>query len=186
MTGLKRKVTDENNHSREKGREFKNRKRNNSSSRTKGKEQNRPRRGPRLPNALQKELNLLNPAVERGFSDGDEDINFGDIVGNDVYEYEEGIPEEESKKNKRFDPVDNNEYELPEDFEDENVASDEGEDDENEDNQKEDDNEEDEGRHARMLQDITGLPSSAFDGLFKRLILYWEALPVRLSCTSSL
>lgn len=168
MTGLKRKVTDENNHSREKGREFKNRKRNNSSSRKKGKEQNRPRRGPRLPNALQKELNRLNPAVERGFSDGDEDINFDDTVGNDVYEYEEGVPEEESKKNKRFDPVDNYEYELPEDFEDENVASDEGEDDENEDNQKEDDNEDDEGRHARMLQDITGLPGSAFDGKKKK------------------
>ncbi|CAI9771973.1 unnamed protein product [Fraxinus pennsylvanica] len=117
MTGLKRKVTNENNHSMEKGREFKNRKGNNSSSRTKGKEQNRPRRGPRLPNALRKELNLLNPAIERGFSDGDEDINFGDIVGNDVYKYEEGIPEEESKKNKRFDPVDNYEYELPKDFE---------------------------------------------------------------------
>ncbi|CAA2933702.1 G-protein coupled receptor Mth2 [Olea europaea subsp. europaea] len=110
MTDMKRKVRDENNHSSKKGREFKNRKRNNSSSKKKGKEQNRPRHGPRLPNALQKELNLLNPVVERAFSDGEEDINLDDTVGNDVYEYEEGVPEEESKKNKRFDPIDS--YEM--------------------------------------------------------------------------
>ncbi|KAL2538946.1 U3 ribonucleoprotein (Utp) family protein [Forsythia ovata] len=181
MADKKRKSRDESNHSSKKAREFKNRKINNSSSKKKEKEEdrkNRRRRGPRLPNALQKELNLLNPAVEGGLSDGDEDINFDDTVGNDVYEYEEGVPEEESKRNKRFDPIDNYEYELPEDFEDENVASDEGEDDENEDNLKEDDNEEDEGRHARMLQDITGLPSAAFDGKKKKKdLIISEAYP---------
>ncbi|KAK9945694.1 hypothetical protein M0R45_011193 [Rubus argutus] len=48
----------------------------------------------------------------------------GEVLGQDLYEYEEGVPEEESKKNRRFDPVDNLDYELPEDFEDENVSSD--------------------------------------------------------------
>ncbi|KZV33098.1 hypothetical protein F511_03364 [Dorcoceras hygrometricum] len=110
-------------------------------------------RGPRLPNAFQKELDRRDP--DGGPSDDEEERDFND-VGDDVYEYEEAIPEEESKKNKRFDLVENYQYELPEDFKDENIASDEGED------------AEDDGRHARMLQEITGLPSDAFAGSGKK------------------
>ena len=69
-------------------------------------------KGPRLPSALRTELDHLNPRIS---SDSDDEIDFD--VGNDVYEYEEDVPEEESRKNRRFDPVQNYEYELPEDFE---------------------------------------------------------------------
>lgn len=101
---------------------FMNGKRKNFSSRSKNRKvqdsAKRPRRGPRLPNALRKELDVVEPTVDGQYSDGDEDgTDFEDRVVNDVYEYEEGIPEEESKKNRRFDTVENYEYELPEDFE---------------------------------------------------------------------
>lgn len=73
------------------------------------------RKGPRLPNALRKELERLNP---RTADTDDEEIGSDEeVLGQDLYEYEEGVPEEESKKNRRFDPVDNLDYELPEDFE---------------------------------------------------------------------
>ncbi|XP_057484168.1 uncharacterized protein LOC130770666 [Actinidia eriantha] len=125
----------------------------------------RKRTGPRLPNALRKELELMD-STNRSNSD-DEEIDSDDA--NDVYEYEEAIPEEESMKNRRFDPVEIFEYELPKEFKDENVASEEEEED---DSDGEDDgsreyqegDEEDGSRHARMLQDITGLPVEAFEG----------------------
>lgn len=73
---------------------------------------NSAKRGPRLPSALRKELDRLNP-VPAG--SGDE---VGDVSARgDVYEYDEAVAEEESKKNRRFDSVDNLEYELPDDFE---------------------------------------------------------------------
>ncbi|KAL6568967.1 hypothetical protein OROGR_000692 [Orobanche gracilis] len=63
-------------------------------------------------------ISLLNRTDDRDISGGDEDIDSDDdAIGNDVYEYEEGIPEEESRKNRRFDRVDNRQFELPEDFE---------------------------------------------------------------------
>ncbi|KAG8378493.1 hypothetical protein BUALT_Bualt08G0142900 [Buddleja alternifolia] len=130
------------------------------------------RRGPRLPNVLRKELDLLNPTVHN--SDGDEEINSDDEVITDVYEYAEDIPEEESKKNKRFDPVDNYEFELPENFEDWDV-SDEGDDDDDLDNLKGDEN--DNENHTRMLQEITGLPTDAFGGKKKKDIIISEAYP---------
>ncbi|PSS08131.1 Small-subunit processome, Utp14 protein [Actinidia chinensis var. chinensis] len=125
----------------------------------------RKRTGPRLPNALRKELELMG-RTNRSNSD-DEEIDSDDA--NDVYEYEEAIPEEESMKNRRFDPVENFDYELPKEFKDENVAS---EDDDDDDSDGEDDgsrecqegDEADGSRHARMLQDITGLPVEAFEG----------------------
>ena len=49
-----------------------------------------------------------NNDVERRKIDSDD--------ANDVYEYEETIPEEESMKNRRFDHVENFEYELPKEF----------------------------------------------------------------------
>lgn len=45
------------------------------------------------------------------------DAEDAEEVDGDVYEYEEGVPEEERGKNKRFDDVDRLEYELPSDFE---------------------------------------------------------------------
>ena len=63
-------------------------------------------------------------------------------------------------------------------LQDENVASDD-EDDENEDEDVDgtrenheggDLEEEDDGRHARMLQEITGLPSDAFEGNIEPVI----------------
>lgn len=75
------------------------------------------RTGPRLPNALKKELERLNPAVNDDASDDDGEIDSDAAAGNDFYEYEEGVAEEESRKNKRYDPVENYEFELPEDFE---------------------------------------------------------------------
>lgn len=73
----------------------------------------RERKGPRLPNALRKELERLNP-VDEGFG-SDEDQE--EVYGRDLYEYEEELPEEESKKNRRYDPVENLEYQMPEEFE---------------------------------------------------------------------
>lgn len=75
------------------------------------------RTGPRLPNSLRKELDRLNPNSSLN-SDEDEEINSdeGELYADDVYEYHEGVPQEESKKNRRFDPVENFEYELPQNF----------------------------------------------------------------------
>lgn len=72
----------------------------------------RKRSGPHLPNAMKREIELLNPRI-RSDDEIDSDEEF---AGKDVYEYEEDIPEEESKKNKRYDPVENFEFELPKDF----------------------------------------------------------------------
>ncbi|KAK5776405.1 U3 small nucleolar RNA-associated protein 14 [Gossypium arboreum] len=143
-------------------------KKNKNDKRKKGK-------GPRLPSALRTELDRLDPKIA---SDSDDGIDLD--VGNDVYEYEEEVPQEESRKNRRFDPVENYEYELPEDFEDENVPSDEDDDDGdfgvggnkgslNDDVDASDgDEEEDDERHLRMLQGVTGMSTDAFGGKKKR------------------
>ncbi|XP_022757960.1 uncharacterized protein C57A7.06 isoform X2 [Durio zibethinus] len=128
------------------------------------------RTGPHLPSALRTELDRLNNRIS---SNSDDEIDSD--VGNDVYEYEEEVPQEESRKNRRFDPVENYEYELPEDFEDEDVSSDDDVDNDNFDDggnkgtQNEDVDgsdgveEEDDERHLRMLQGITGMSSDAFE-----------------------
>ncbi|KAL6512136.1 hypothetical protein OROGR_021733 [Orobanche gracilis] len=188
------KSLDEITRSRKKDGESKNRKRKNFGS-SKKKDKNgeanekRLRRGPRLPNAMQRELSLLNRTDDREIPGGDEDIDSeDDVIGNDVYEYEEGIPEEESMKNRRFDRVDNYQFELPEDFEDWKVASDdEGDDDNGDDKEKQDgggdDNDggdeekQDDRRHTRMLKEITGLPSDAFGGRKKKDFIISEAYP---------
>ncbi|KAK6260255.1 hypothetical protein QQP08_003937 [Theobroma cacao] len=137
----------------------------------------RERTGPRLPSALRTELDRLNARIS---FNSDDEINSD--VEKDVYEYEEEVPQEESRKNRRFDPVENYEYELPEDFEDENVSSDDDDDDNdddfdvggNEGNLIEDLDdsdgveEEDDGRHLRMLQGITGMSNDAFEGKKKK------------------
>ncbi|KAM3268434.1 hypothetical protein P3S67_031375 [Capsicum chacoense] len=107
----------------------------------------RKRTGPRLPNTMLKELQL--PKRYTDFDD-DEIVN-----NNDLYEYEEGVAEEESKKNRRF--------------EDESVPSDEVDGDDDEGGQRGDDDEEeeeDDGRHSRLLQESTGLPTDAFDVIY--------------------
>ncbi|KAK7337453.1 hypothetical protein VNO77_18029 [Canavalia gladiata] len=122
----------------------------------------RKKTGPRLPSSLRKELDRLNPTASLDSIDFDDD--------NEVYEYEEQQAEEESTKNKRYDPASVND-DLSQEFEDENVQSD----DENEDDDdyigrkrnktavSDDSGEEDDGRHARMLQGITGMPREAFE-----------------------
>jgi U3 small nucleolar RNA-associated protein 14 len=69
----------------------------------------RKRTGPHLPNYLRKEIELTNKAKPRN-SDDDEEEEIDSDEANDVYEYEEAIPEEESGKNRRYDPVENFEY----------------------------------------------------------------------------
>ncbi|XP_078435662.1 U3 ribonucleoprotein (Utp) family protein [Wolffia australiana] len=108
------------------------------------KNDNRRKTGPRLPSSLRKDPSFAIP--DRRGSDEDSDVE----ENGDVYEYEEGVPEEEKGRNRRFDPVDDVEYELPEDFEDEELPS--------------DNDEEDEGAHLRMLEGITGMPADAFEG----------------------
>lgn len=76
----------------------------------KNQEANQKTKGPRLPNALRKEIEALNHTAQASDDEGIAAVD-------DIYEYEEGIPEEESRKNRRYDTVDNYEYELPEDFE---------------------------------------------------------------------
>ena len=75
------------------------------------------RKGPRLPNSLRKEIERLNPSTQLNSDDEDINSDEGEFLTDDIYEYEEKIPQEESRKNRRFDPVENFEYELPEDFE---------------------------------------------------------------------
>ncbi|VAI77122.1 unnamed protein product [Triticum turgidum subsp. durum] len=84
--------------------------------------------GPHLPNKLRRELESLGPARDRGSDDDDDDED--DVVGEDVYEYEEGVPEEEARKNDRYDAVAKYEYDFDSDGSnaDEDVPSDEGED----------------------------------------------------------
>ncbi|KAJ6873440.1 hypothetical protein NC651_032345 [Populus alba x Populus x berolinensis] len=150
-----------------------------------GKKTDEKRRtGPRLPQSLRKELDRVNPNDQYS-SEEDDDEGFS----NDVYEYEEGVPEEESKKNRRFDSIENYEYQLPEDFEDENVVSDDddndfdgvenkiaGRDSKRGDLDKLGDDEDDE-RHLRMLQGITGMPSQAFEGRKKNKVVVSEGYP---------
>ncbi|KAF8117438.1 hypothetical protein N665_0010s0015 [Sinapis alba] len=47
----------------------------------------------------------------------DDAIDSDDEPGGDLYEYEEGVPEEESRKNNSYDRHDNYDYEHSEDFE---------------------------------------------------------------------
>eukprot|EP01018_Ginkgo_biloba_P014744 Gb_36334 [translate_table: standard] len=73
---------------------------------------------PHLPNILKKELDNIHQ------KSGDDEEEDADILNGDDYEYEDGLPEEETKKNRRYDQVDKLEYELPSDFEDEEIDED--------------------------------------------------------------
>jgi U3 small nucleolar RNA-associated protein 14 len=76
-----------------------------------GKSGERRSHGPHLPNKMRRELESLAPARDRGSDSDDED----DVVGEDVYEYEEGVPEEEARKNDRYDAVKTYEYDFDSD-----------------------------------------------------------------------
>lgn len=71
------------------------------------------RKGPHLPSSILK--TIANEKRPLNSDEGDDEIDSD--YGDDLYEYEEGVPEEESRKNKRYDRVDNYEFELPQDFE---------------------------------------------------------------------
>lgn len=77
---------------------------------------NTKRSGPHLPNSLRREIQLLNPNPNPTPSLSDDDDDFDSAAANDLYEYEEAAPQEESRKNRRYDPVENFEYELPDEF----------------------------------------------------------------------
>ncbi|CAO2838238.1 unnamed protein product [Amaranthus hypochondriacus] len=138
--------------------------------------------GPRLPSAFRKQLNdfktpnLHNSDDDEIFESDEDEIN----INNDFYEYEEEVAEEESMKNKRFDHVDNYEYELPQDFKDEDISSDDDDEDvlfHGDDDEGSDDGVNDDRRHARMLKDITGIPTEAFEGKKRKRNVVSEAYP---------
>ncbi|KAM7255097.1 hypothetical protein ACFE04_020338 [Oxalis oulophora] len=114
--------------------------------------------GPRLPFTMRMKLDRIDPKPK---DSDDDDVSIRSDDVNDFYEYEEETLLTESNKN-RFDQVESYEYELPEEFEDENIASDDDDDD------NDNHSEQDEERHGRMLQGITGIPSQAFQGLKER------------------
>ncbi|CAM0910448.1 unnamed protein product [Alopecurus aequalis] len=128
--------------------------------------------GPHLPNKLRRELESLAPARGQGSDDDDED----DVVGEDVYEYEEGVPEEEARKNDRYDAVAKYEYEFDMDGSDadEDVPSDEGED-----MEEDADGDGDEEKQIRILQETTGMPREAFDGGKKKKKKQTQELPLQ-------
>jgi U3 small nucleolar RNA-associated protein 14 len=74
----------------------------------------RRRHGPQLSKAMRRELDAMGPGPARG-SDDEEG---SDEVAEDVYEYEEGVPEEEAGKNGRYDAVAKYEYNFDSDASD--------------------------------------------------------------------
>jgi len=70
------------------------------------------RTGPHLPSSILK--TIANEKRPLNSDEGDDEI---DSAYGDFYEYEEGVPEEESRKNNRYERVVNYEFELAEDCE---------------------------------------------------------------------
>ncbi|XP_031485389.1 uncharacterized protein LOC116254265 [Nymphaea colorata] len=77
--------------------------------------------GPRLPLGIKRELASLARDSGGDASDSGNESTDNPHPGDSVYEYDEPLPQEETKKNRRFDPVENFEFELPEDFQDEEI-----------------------------------------------------------------
>lgn len=77
--------------------------------------------GPQLASSLLKELKGDGDRRRKQSKEEEEDDS---ILPGDVYEYEEQLPEEEAGKNRRYDSVDQLDYELPSDFEDEEIDED--------------------------------------------------------------
>ncbi|KAK1316198.1 hypothetical protein QJS10_CPA05g00380 [Acorus calamus] len=126
----------------------------------KDEKKNKKKTGPRLPSSFRKELDIRNPRE----SDEEEDDG-GEVK--DLYEYDEEVPEEETRRNRRFDAVDNLEYELPEEFDDEDLPSD--------DDSVDGTDEDEKSRHSRMLQGITGIHGTAFEGRKRKSFVVSEA-----------
>ncbi|VVB06997.1 unnamed protein product [Arabis nemorensis] len=138
-----------------------------SSSKTLAK--GKKKKGPHLPNSILR--TIANEKRPLNSDEEDDEIDSDDGNGGDLYEYEEGVPEEESGKNKRYGDVENYEFKFPENFKDENVESDnDDEDSENSDNGEGD-------RHTRMLHALTGMPSAAFEESKSKPVLVTEAYP---------
>lgn len=83
-----------------------------SSSKTLAK--GKKRKGPHLPNSILK--TIANEKRPLNSDEEDDEIDSDDVNGGGLYEYEEGVPEEESRKNNRYDRVVNYDFELSEDF----------------------------------------------------------------------
>ncbi|CAN6854130.1 unnamed protein product [Brassica oleracea] len=148
-----------------------------SSSSAKTLAKSKKKKGPHLPNSILKVIANQKRPLNSDEED-DDVIGSDDEHGGDLYEYEEGVPEEESRKNNRYDRHDNYDYELPEDFEDENVESEDDDDGGNTDNDEAEGDDDDDDRHTRMLQSLTGMPSAAFEGESKsKPVLFTEAYP---------
>lgn len=88
-----------------------------SSSNAKTLAKSKKKKGPHLPNSILKVIASQKRPLNSDEEDDDDAIDSDDEHGGDLYEYEEGVPEEESRKNNRYDRHDNYDYELPEDFE---------------------------------------------------------------------
>ncbi|KAF8106106.1 hypothetical protein N665_0147s0062 [Sinapis alba] len=150
-------------------------KRKSSSWSAKSVAKSKKKKGPHLPNSILKVIASQKRPLNSDLDD--DEIGSDDEHGGDLYEYEEGVPEEESRKNNRYGRHDNYDYELPEDFEDENVESEDDVDGGNNENDEEGDDDDDD-RHTRMLQSLTGMPSAAFEGESKsKPVLFTEAYP---------
>lgn len=160
----------------------------NNKNKKKKDDSKRKKSGPRLPSQLQKEIDFLNPNPTNTEDATDSDDSERVIERNNLYyEYEEPIPQEESKKNRRFDPVDNLEYELPDHFEDENVPSSDDDvdmdklentmDSSDESKLEAEEEDADNDRHTRMLQGVTGMPGEVFEGKKRKTAVLTEALP---------
>lgn len=78
-----------------------------------GVEKRKKRTGPRLPSSLRKALEVK--SLDDSANISDENIESDEA--NDFYEYDEPLAEEESRKNRRYDTVENYEYQLPEQIE---------------------------------------------------------------------
>uniref|UniRef100_A0A7N0TJL1 Uncharacterized protein n=1 Tax=Kalanchoe fedtschenkoi TaxID=63787 RepID=A0A7N0TJL1_KALFE len=157
----------------------------------KGKGGGRDRKtGPRLPEAMRKQIDMI--GSKRGYeeeeeeetSEGEEEVprDYGVEDVNDLYEYVAEKPQEELQKNRRFDTVEKLKIDLPDDFEDEDVPSDDelingGSGDEDgiftgnmfgkaDDSDDEEDDEEE--RHSRMLKRVTDMPATVFEGERKK------------------
>ncbi|CAK9236735.1 unnamed protein product [Sphagnum troendelagicum] len=120
--------------------------------------------GPQLASSLLKELKGDGDGRRKQSKEEEEDDS---ILPGDVYEYEEQLPEEEAGKNRRYDSVDQLDYELPSDFEvcfslNFSESDEEGEEEKDDDEEEEEEEEEDaEKKHQNMLQAVTRKASEA-------------------------
>ncbi|KAL0642451.1 hypothetical protein Bca4012_040741 [Brassica carinata] len=148
------------------------------------------RKGPHLPNSILKMIATHKRPLYSDDNEIDSDV--------DLYEYEEGIPEEESRKNNRYGGLDKPSiaaYDLEfrvyvleftivfpgiwltgslslSPIKDEDVESEDDKDGLNSEYDGDDD------RHTRMLQALTGMPSAAFNSESKsKPLLFTEPYP---------